>query len=454
MRRFLCLTLCAFTGGGCATYAPQPLDTGASLTAWRERTPTLSLVRDFAQSQRAATTNPNEFNAEDGIDFAEAETLTLLFNPQLRHARLEADITRLGAVEAGRWEDPRFGIDAERILSGANDPWVLGGLIDLTIPLSGRLAVEQHLASAEADVAKLRVVEKERQVIADLRKTWADYSALQLRRNAIDQAISDLTTIESSVGKLRDAGELDPTDARLFAIDLTRRRSQKISNDREMKRTEATLRQLMGLAPQVSLKLVAEFPADIAVSGAIDIENNPRIAAAHAAYQVAEKTFELEVRKQYPDIEIGGGFGSDEGDSRLLGGFSLPIPIFNGNRRAIVEARANRESAAAAYEAELIAVTSELDSWTNDATAALEEVHVIEKDLIPLVDRQLFEARRLLEVGEFNPLLVRDAIDDALSTKLELIDARLSLTRANIEKLHLTENPFAAPAGPATEPTR
>lgn len=453
MRRFLCLTLCAFAGG-CAAYAPQPLDPGASLTTWRERTPALSLVRDFAQAQRDATTNPIEFNAEDGIDLAEAEVLALLFNPQLRHARLEADVARLGAAEAGRWEDPRFGIDAERILSGANDPWVLGGLINLTVPLSGRLSVERELASAEADVAKLRVVEKERQVVANLRKTWAEYSALELRRNAINQAISDLTTIESSVGKLRDAGELDPTDARLFTIDLTRRRSQKISNDREMMRTEATLRQLMGLSPQVALKLVADLPADITLSGAIDIENNPRIAAAHAAYQAAERNFELEVRKQYPDIEIGGGFGTDEGDSRLLGGLSLPIPIFNGNRRAIVEARARRASAAAAYEAELIAVTSELDSLTNDATAAQEEVRVIENDLIPLVDRQLIEARRLLEVGEFNPLLVRDAIDDALSTKLELINARLSLTRTNIEKLHLTENPFAAPAGPTTEPTR
>lgn len=452
MRRFLCLTLCAFVGG-CATYAPQPLDPGASLTAWHERTPALLLVRDFAQSQRPATTKPVEFNAEDGIDLAEAEVLALLFNPQLRHARLEADVTRLGAAEAGRWEDPRFGIDAERILSGANDPWVLGGLFNLTIPLSGRLSVERELATAEADVAKLRAVEKERQIIADLRKTWAEYSAIQLRRTAIDQAISDLTTIESSTGKLRDAGELDPTDARLFTIDLTRRRSQKVSIDREMKRTEATLRQLMGLSPQVSLTLVPELRADIS-SSAFAIETNPRVAAAHGAYQVAERNFELEIRKQYPDIEIGGGFGTDEGDSRLLGGFSLPIPIFNGNRRAIVEARAQRETAAAAYEAELIAVTSELDLWTNDAAGALEEVRVIENDLIPLVDRQLIEARRLLEVGEFNPLLVRDAIDDALSTKLELINARLSLTRANIETLHLTENPFAAPAGPTTEPTR
>jgi hypothetical protein len=63
--------------------------------------------------------------------------------------------------------------------------------------------------------------------------------------------------------------------------------------------------------------------------------------------------------------------------------------------------------------------------------------------LAPLVDRQVDEARRLLEAGEFNPLLLREAIDAATEARLGLIAARESLFLANIEQLSLIENPFA-----------
>ena len=62
-----------------------------------------------------------------------------------------------------------------------------------------------------------------------------------------------------------------------------------------------------------------------------------------------------------------------------------------------------------------------------------------ESTLVPLVDRQLTEAKKLLDVGEFNPLLVREAIDAALQTRLDLIDAGLSASLAAIELRFLSE---------------
>ena len=61
------------------------------------------------------------------------------------------------------------------------------------------------------------------------------------------------------------------------------------------------------------------------------IESNTRLAVDISAYRVAEDTLRLEVRKQFPDIVVGGGYGTEFNDSRAMFGVSVPIPVFNAN---------------------------------------------------------------------------------------------------------------------------
>ena len=50
--------------------------------------------------------------------------------------------------------------------------------------------------------------------------------------------------------------------------------------------------------------------------------------------------------------------------------------------------------------------------------------------LVPLVDRQVEDSRTLIELGEVEVLLLRDALTGSLSTKLEVQDATLAEARA------------------------
>lgn len=445
MRRLAVLLLAIPLAGGCQTYESVPLKDEAVLSAWRDRSVALPLVSEFAAEQARLTGSESVFNSADGIDLWEAEAVALLFNPSLRTARLSARVSQVGSAEAGRWEDPRFGVDAERIISGADSPWIVGGMLNLTIPLSGRLAVEKHLAGAEADVELLKVLEQERSVVAELRQKWAEWSAATMRAKVIEQSIADITVFSIAAGKLRDAGEIDPTDARLFDIDLVRRRGQLLTARRLATRLESELREQMGLSPAAPLTLSAtlSFPPVVAERRATQ---HIKVQIVRAEYAVAERALELEIRKQYPDLDLGGGFGRDQGDSRILGGISVPLPLLNANRRGIVEATARRDAVRASFEQQLMTIDSAIALSRAEMSAATEQLDQIGKDLIPLVDRQLIDARRLLDVGEFNPLLVREAIDSAADAKLDLIDARLSAAQAIANHLYLTEPAAAAPA--------
>jgi outer membrane protein, heavy metal efflux system len=429
---------------GCQSYKPIPLQDEAILAAWRARSPSLPLVSDFAAEQAKITDTASVFDVADGIGLAEAETIALLYNPALRSSRLLARVALVGSAEAGRWEDPRFGIDAERIISGVDDPWVVGGLVNLTIPLSGRLTAEKRLAAAEADTELLKVLDQERLVVADLRRLWAEWSAATTRTGVIEQVIADLTAICGTTARLRDAGEIDPTDARLFDIDLVRRQGQLLSARRDVARLEADLREVMGLSPAARLTLLPTLTASSSDS-TVPAARHVKVRIVRAEYAVAEQALNLEVREQYPDLVLGGGFGTDQGDSRILGGVSVPLPLLNGNRRGIAEAAARRDAIRASFEQQLLATESAIARSLGEISAAKQQLNQIDLDLVPLVDRQLIDARRLLEVGEFNPLLLREAIASAADAKLELLDARLSLARAVATLAYWTELAVAAP---------
>ena len=78
---------------------------------------------------------------------------------------------------------------------------------------------------------------------------------------------------------------------------------------------------LLGLSPDAPVELIPAFSGvrdgDIELSVDRLIEANTLLAVRRAEYQVAEESLRLEIREQYPDITLGTGFGSEDGDDRL-----------------------------------------------------------------------------------------------------------------------------------------
>src|SRR5690606_5049349 len=92
---------------GCQMYEPLPLDLDAHAQAWQAR----DIASDEVQSYAAelARLNPDRtapFDATDGLHLHEAELVALVFNPQLRVARLNARVERISAEHADLWDDP------------------------------------------------------------------------------------------------------------------------------------------------------------------------------------------------------------------------------------------------------------------------------------------------------------------------------------------------------------
>jgi len=207
---------------------------------------------------------------------------------------------------------------------------------------------------------------------------------------------------------------------------------------------EIDLKSRLGLSPAARVRLVPSLDltrraAPTTQEAIALVQLHPRVRVARAEYEVAERALRLEVRKQYPDLAVGGGFGTDEGTERLLGGIGLPLPLWNRNRRAIAEARAAREAARASAEGEYEQLLADAAQARSAFDAASVRLRFVETELAPLVDEQLAAARQLGRLGNYNTLVLLEALKAAYDAKFEVLQARLKMGLAMGRLRALTE---------------
>lgn len=451
----LILAVAVIAVSGCQRYQSAPVDLTEYAQTWRQRNASSADVATYAATLARASVNhaTSRFDPSDGVSLEEAEVLALYFNPEVRVARLRAKVATAGATEAGRWQDPVLRVDVERILEGVKEPWVIGGLVDLTLPLSGTPALERALATAEADVALLQAVREEQRILRELDAAWLELQDTRQRRSLSDTFLTDLDRAVTQTDRLQAAGEIGPLEAGLLRIQRARQQSAQRRLAAKQRDQEAVILALLGLHPDAAISFSDEFPAP-SPAWASSAESGRQIVAErhidlrHATHEhaVAERKLELAIRRQYPDLTLGGGYGHDEDTTRILGGLSLPIPIFNGNRREIAESFAAREAARAVVEHTFQALVSRLSRAESLLGYTREEVGRLRTEVVPLVDAQLKSAQDLRRIGTADLLTLFETLELAHETRLQLLEATVAEAAAVNQMRTLLRPILPAPA--------
>jgi len=449
----LCLGL-GLSLASCQSYEPKPLDTAAHLEAWRARDldpSTLQASLEAAHSALPLTTGA--FDSSDGLTLEEGRLAALAYNPSLRIARLEIERARASAAHLGLLEDPEFSLEAIRNPDGGPDSWNLLSALSLSIPLSGRIDAAQAQAAAELRAAHLKALTAEWDVWHEVGQEWFQWSAILARREQTARSLETIDQLVQRTTLLAAAGELLPTEARLFAIERASLQGQLSALSVSAGESELRLIALMGLPPSVERQLIPtldeptlEPPKDLA--SALSAQN-PRLAHLTAGYEVAEETLRHEVSKQVPDLTLGPALESTDGNSQagLIGG--IPLPILNANERAIAEARVSRELARAALEIEHESLQGQAAAATARADAMSARRRTLKEDLTPLLEKQVADAARLLQLGEGDILVLLESVTRSHQTRLETIDARESEALARLLLAHIL-----GPKPPQTPPTQ
>jgi outer membrane protein TolC len=170
--------------------------------------------------------------------------------------------------------------------------------------------------------------------------------------------------------------------------------------------------------------------------------NRLDVRAALARYAAAESSLQLEIAKQYPDIDIGPGYTYEEKRNYFTVGFAATIPLMNRNQGPIAEAEARRRQA----QAEFVQTQTEVISRSTRAlalyAAALDGLAEAER----FADAQMRRneaTRKSVQAGEQGRLDLDDAEIERSAAERARLDALAQAQRALGDLEDAVERPLA-----------
>lgn len=314
-------------GSGCAFYKPKPVDLQQDTATWRA----LSL-RLVPYGSR--------------LSWKRIREIGLFLNADLNKARLTHLRSRNAAKYAGLWDDPTLSLSLDRYLKELQyDRAIATGL---SIPVTGAPAIARKVAELyrQNDLLELRAAESDflmrlNALAHSIRITHAKHDLIRDRMKQAEQE-------RENISKLADAGETNTADVH----DAVQRCSDLLKELQELENTHLSkhleLLSMMGLHPAVGDIEVADplphgVPAPIAAPQTEALLRHPRLLAAMNTYHTNEEELRLEIRKQFPNLEISPGYTKEEGNEKLSLSVGFTLPLWNRNREAIARAAGTRE---------------------------------------------------------------------------------------------------------------
>ncbi|PNC17038.1 hypothetical protein CXU22_10355 [Akkermansia muciniphila] len=322
---FAGLGLTAFLSS-CSVYHSAPIDLNAEEASWKE-------------ASRVDTHTPVTRN--------QARQIGLVMNPDLNKARLKLASSNEAAKQSGWWNDPSFSWDIEQVLQ--ENTLNMAGSLGFTIPVTGLPALEKKVAEQykEADFWTLRQAELD--FLSSLDQAWSKLAVTRRRQAVIRERLAAVRNENSTIEKLIGAGEVEFSSRQVASQRMNDAiRELQTVTETELEQKMELIR-LMGLHPSAARKLGFrteqgfQLPPAVPTPGPSALTAAPKIKAQLATYATTETLFKTEIRRQYPELELGPSFTRDDGEKEVGGEIGFNIPLWNRNRKAVAESRGARD---------------------------------------------------------------------------------------------------------------
>ena len=424
---------------GCATYKPRPLPTAPDLTS------TAQLTVPATQLGVPGLT-PHVISPQ-GLDVTTMMTLAVLNNPDLKAARLQANIASAQLLEAGLLPDPQFGA------SFATSALNYGGVLSLNQDIKAILTRGAAKAAARASESRvhlnilwqeIQVAEKARELFIQAQSDDRLLEVLEANRSllvenyhraqaAMERGDETSTTVASDLTLVSDA----EATLRQLQIDINQ--------------TQHELNALLGIAPGVKLHLIGHAQLHHLTRSMFEeaVSALPRkrvdLLALQAGYQSQEENLRRAVLAQFPSLSAGVDLERDpvEGVNAIGPEVTLTLPLFNRNRGQIAIQSATRDLLRQQYQAQLDTTVSQADEiWKADEimSAQLRDLDA----QLPTLKSTAISAEQSLRQNNLDAGLYVAAQSNFLAKQTEEIRLRASLANARSALSTLLGLPFDA----------
>lgn len=396
------------------------------------------------------------------LSLADAVTLALARNPDMRGARAGIDAAAADHLAASQRPNPALSVDSAGYPAFESvRPGYWGGQeftvrVDQELETAGRRRLRREVAAAGQRAAAASAQERARQLGLDVRRAYLAAVLAEADRTVAQTSLEEIDRV-IDLNKARLAqGEISGAELRRLQVERLRFVEDGFAADLTLKNARGALLTLLnaprldqplelsdGLKPPPPALGPEIRPVETLLDHAFD--DRPDVLAAQHALAQAETSTRLQRALRTPSITAGGGYQNNFGSDGVVFGVTVPLPLFNRNQGGIARADAERRAAEARVASTAAMVRLDVQRARNAVDTNRARVDYIEREYLTNAreSRDIVLASYRLGVGTLIDFLdaQRAFRDTQRIYNRALFDQRVSLFELN-----------AAIGGPETQP--
>jgi cobalt-zinc-cadmium efflux system outer membrane protein len=373
---------------------------------------------------------PSTLTLQQALEEAEARS------PAIIAARAAVDAAEARVRQAGFRINPELSVEVENF-AGTGE---LSGFrrtestiaLNQRLDLGGRRQARVGVARAELGATQLRLSIVRADLAQAVREQFAKAIAAGERLRLAEESDARARELARVTGVFVDAGREPPLRALRARSAAAQARAEFETARADERASRATLSSLFGVSTPVE---TLSGPLLDLEPSTLDPEQSLEVQLADLERLSAEASLrqELAARNLDPAVGLGVRQFRETGDVALVGGVSMPLPVFDRNQGNVAAARANIRAAEARRAAALANVTVRARNAIANVEAAEARVEALERAALP----EAAEALRLAQIsyreGRATLLELLDVQTAYTSAQTALTEARLALALATAE---------------------
>jgi cobalt-zinc-cadmium efflux system outer membrane protein len=395
------------------------------------------LGRDFPVFEApaaAAAPLPDAPSEPTGVlRLGDALAAALLRNPELAADAYEVRAREAALVQAGAHPNPTLSLELEdfagsgqfRDLESAQTTLLLGQLIEL----GGKRAARVELATATRDLASWDYEIRRIDVLVRTAGAFVDVLAAQERHRLAGESLELARSMQNVAAKRSSAGVASPAEEIRAGVQVDVAGVAREHTEHEL----ATARQVLASTwageearferAEGDLERLPMVPSkeDLAQR----LEGSPNVARWQTELAQRDALRERAQSERVPDVTLRAGprrlSGPD--DTALVVGVSVPLPLWNRNRGAVVEAEHRLAKLAAEARTARVRSVTELATARVGLEASSEEASLLRTSVLPGTERAVEALRRGYQAGRFAQIEVLDGERARLAAREQYLSA-------------------------------
>jgi cobalt-zinc-cadmium efflux system outer membrane protein len=357
-------------------------------------------------------------------------------NPQLRIAELEVEANKGAVQQAGIIPNPSLGFEQQDTGRATRQTTFQ---LSQPIELGGKRSARMELANSGQEVAMAELAMRRAELRAVTTQAFFEALIAQERVRVAEESLKIVASGTAATARRVTAGKISPTEE-------TRARVAEANVRIELRQAQAdrlaalrSLALVMG-SPANSIDQLDGRPETLPIPQGNEAINDrlmksPVLRRAQGEVRRAQAAYELERARRIPDVTVSLGAvrSQDFGRDQPIIGLSIPLPLFDRNQGAQLQALRRLDAAQVQAEAEEVRLRSEVLQAADQLQARTSEVQALQQEVLPGAQSAYEAASRGFELGKFGFLDVLDAQRTWLLARTQYLNALGEAHRASAE---------------------